>query len=194
MDYTVKIQKAIKFATKTHDLYQKQVRKGKNIAYITHPLTVGIILALVDSAEEVIVAGILHDTIEDSIAEKKVTVAMLTERFGSQVADLVLSVTETDKSLSWDERKQEALERIENYSQESLLIKSADIISNMSETLDDYLRYGDEVFARFSAPQEKVIAHQLRAIEIIINRWPENPLASDLSRLAEGLKKLAEII
>jgi (p)ppGpp synthase/HD superfamily hydrolase len=194
MNYTVKIQKAIKFATKTHDLYQKQVRKGKNIAYITHPLTAGIILALAGSVEDVIVAGILHDTIEDSIAEKKVTVAMLTERFGSPVADLVLSVTEIDKSLSWDERKHEALEQIKDYSRESLLIKSADIISNMSETLDDYLRYGEEVFARFSAPKEKVIAHQLKAIDIIVNRWPESPLAPDLLRLAEGLKKLAEII
>jgi len=194
MNYTSKIQKAIKFATKTHDLYQKQMRKGKNIAYITHPLTVGIILALVDSPEEVIVAGILHDTIEDSIAAKKVTVEMLTERFGSQVADLVLSVTEADKSLSWDERKQAALEHMKNYSQESLLIKSADIISNMSETLDDYLRYGEEVFARFNAPKEKVINHQLKMINAIVNLWPENPLAPDLSRLADGLKSLLETI
>jgi len=52
MNYTSKIQKAIKFAAKTHDLYQKQMRKGKNIAYITHPLTVGIILALAGSPED----------------------------------------------------------------------------------------------------------------------------------------------
>ncbi|PIP34757.1 phosphohydrolase [Candidatus Falkowbacteria bacterium CG_4_10_14_0_2_um_filter_41_15] len=194
MNYTSKIQKAIKFAAKTHDLYQKQMRKGKNIAYITHPLTVGIILALAGSPEDVIVAGILHDTIEDSIAAKKVTAEMLTERFGSQVADLVLSVTETDKSLSWDERKQEALEHIKDYSQESLLIKSADIISNMSETLDDYLRYGEEVFARFNAPKEKVVDHQFKTINIIIDLWPENPLAPDLLRLADGLKSLLETI
>ena len=194
MNYTSKIQKAIKFAAKTHDLYQKQMRKGKNIAYITHPLTVGIILALAGSPEDVIVAGILHDTIEDSIAAKKVMAEMITERFGSQVADLVLSVTKTDKSLSWDERKQEALEHIKDYSQESLLIKSADIISNMSETLDDYLRYGEEVFARFNAPKEKVVDHQFKTINIIIDLWPENPLAPDLLRLADGLKSLLETI
>jgi len=103
-------------------------------------------------------------------------------------------VTETDKSLSWDERKQEALEHIKDYSQESLLIKSADIISNMSETLDDYLRYGEEVFARFNAPKEKVVDHQFKTINIIIDLWPENPLAPDLLRLADGLKSLLETI
>jgi len=40
-----KIQKAIKFAVKTHEVYQKQARKGKDVSYITHPLTVGLILS-----------------------------------------------------------------------------------------------------------------------------------------------------
>ncbi len=194
MNYTIKIQKAIKFAAKTHDLYQKQTRKGKNIAYITHPLTVGIILSLAGASEDVIVAGILHDTVEDSIEEKKVTAEMLTERFGAEVAEIVLSVTESDKALSWDERKLEALDRICGYSHDSLLVKSADIISNMSETLDDYLRYGDEVFSRFSVSKEKVIAHQLKAINAIAICWKKNPLAPDLYRIAKGLESLSKIV
>ena len=161
---------------------------------VSMPLLYGQSGALQNGNFHVIVAGILHDTIEDSIAAKKVMAEMITERFGSQVADLVLSVTKTDKSLSWDERKQEALEHIKDYSQESLLIKSADIISNMSETLDDYLRYGEEVFARFNAPKEKVVDHQFKTINIIIDLWPENPLAPDLLRLADGLKSLLETI
>ncbi|MFA4943017.1 MAG: HD domain-containing protein [Patescibacteria group bacterium] len=194
MIYTTKIEKAIKFAAKTHDLYQKQLRKGKNIAYIIHPLTVGIILSLAGSDEEVIVAGILHDTIEDSVSEKKVTTAMLTERFGDKVAELVLSVTEVDKDLPWETRKQKALEDIKGYTHDSLLIKSADIISNMSETLDDYLRYGEEVFSRFSVSKEKVINHQLKAINIITSLWKKNPLLSDLKRVSTGLEKLLTII
>ena len=108
MIYTSKIKKAIKFATKTHEVYQKQKRKGKDIAYITHPLTVGIILSQAKASEDVIVAGILHDTIEDSTDEKKVTIEMIEERFGKETSNLVLSVTETDKSLSWEERKKQA--------------------------------------------------------------------------------------
>ena len=80
-----KIQTAIKFAIKTHEVYQQQKRKGKDIAYITHPLTVGIILAKIDSSDDVIIAGILHDTTEDSIPEKKVTKNMIAKRFGNNV-------------------------------------------------------------------------------------------------------------
>lgn len=184
MIYTQKIQKAIKFAAKTHNQYQQQTRKGKVIPYISHPLTVGIILALVKASEDVIAAGILHDTIEDSVKEKKVTPEMLSERFGKEVARLVLSVTEKNKDLPWEQRKKEALEHIKQFSHESLLIKSADIISNVSEIVDDYARYKEKTFERFSAPKEKIIENQLRVISAIVSCWKENPLAKDLISLA----------
>lgn len=190
MVYSNKIHRAIKFAIKTHDLYQKQTRKGKSIAYITHPLTVGIILARVGAPEDAVVAGILHDTIEDSIQEKKVTRDMLAERFGGRVAELVASVTESDKTDSWEERKQAAREQIAQFNHESLLIKSADLLSNNAELLDDFARNGDAVFERFSAPKEKFLAHQLESISLILERWPESPLAGDLRNLAKLHKNL----
>jgi len=67
MIYTAKIRQAIRFAIKTHEVYQKQKRKGKDVGYISHPLTVGVVLAKAGASENVIVAGVLHDTIEDSV-------------------------------------------------------------------------------------------------------------------------------
>lgn len=193
MIYTQKIQRAIKFAAKTHNHYQQQLRKGKVIPYISHPLTVGIILALAKASEDVIVAGILHDTIEDSVQEKKVSVEMLTERFGEEVALLVLSVTEQDRKLPWEQRKQEALDHIAHFSHESLLVKSADILSNGRELLDDHersLQDGTDIFARFSAPKEKVLEHQIKIINAILESWPENVLALDLKDLLEGIEMI----
>ena len=190
MIYSQKLKNAIKFAIKTHDLYQKQMRKGKDVAYITHPLTVGVILASAGCSEDVVAAGILHDTIEDSTIEKKVTASMLAQRFGDNVAELVSSVSENDKAKSWDDRKNEAVEHIKDFSQESLLVKSADIVSNVSELVDDYARYGEDVFSRFNAPREKVISNQLRVIDAILRRWVENPLAGDLQDLAEKIGKI----
>lgn len=191
MIFTNKIQRAIKFSIKTHEVYQKQKRKVKDISYITHPLTVGIILAKAGADEDVIAAGILHDTIEDSVPEKKVTCEMLEERFGKRVADGVLSVTETDKSLIWEERKKETLERVEIFSQDSLLIKSADIVSNASELLDDYFRYREEIFENFSAPKDKIIRNYLEIIKLILERWEDNPLKEDLGFFAKELQKIA---
>ena len=187
MKYTTKIQKAIKFATKTHNQYQQQKRKGKETPYIVHPLTAGIILSLANASEDVIVAGILHDTIEDSIDEKKVTAKMIKERFGKEVMALVLSVTEKDKSLSWEKRKDEALKHIKGFSSEAVLVKSADVISNVSELIDDYEKYGDDIFKRFNASKEKIIQAQLKVISALVSRWPESPFASDLAFLASGL-------
>ena len=185
-----KIQKAIKFATKTHEVYQKQKRKGKDIAYITHPLTVGIILAYIGADEDVVCAGILHDTMEDSPEEKKVTFEMLQERFGENVAHLVLSVTETDKSLPWEARKKLAKEHIKGFSHDSVLIKSADIIANTKELLQDYKKDGDKIFERFNAPKEKLLKNHLETITVLINQWEDSPLASELKLLST---KLAEI-
>lgn len=189
MNYS-KIQKAIKFATKTHEIYQKQKRKGKDVSYITHPLTVGIILASIGASEDVVCAGILHDTIEDSIEEKKVTPEMLEDRFGREVAQLVLDVTETDKSLAWEERKKQALEHIKHFSHDSLLVKSADLLSNLSELVDDYEKDGEQIFERFNAPKEKKLKNSLQTISTIIVSWPANPVARELRRIADQLQMI----
>ncbi|NCU31623.1 MAG: HD domain-containing protein [Candidatus Moranbacteria bacterium] len=106
--YTLRVKNAIRFSIKTHEIYQKQKRKGKDVAYITHPMTVGIILGMTGAEEDLIIAGILHDTIEDSIEEKKVDERMLQERFGEKVMRIVKSVSEDKDCHIWAERKKRA--------------------------------------------------------------------------------------
>ncbi len=188
--YSARIQKAINLAIKTHELDEQQKRKGKDIPYITHPLTVGLILSRAGASEDVVIAGILHDTIEDSSEENKVTYELIQEMFGTEVADLVLSVTETDKGLSWEERKAAALEHITHFSEGSVLVKSADILSNCTEILADYQVSGDDMFARFNNGKEPVLANYIRTIDALMNRWPESPLARDLAAVRPQLENV----
>ena len=183
--FSPNIFKAIKFAIKTHEIYQKQKRKGKDIPYITHPLTVGLILARAGAPENIIIAGILHDTMEDGAIGHKVTRAMLDERFVLSVGDMVSGVSEQNKDLPWNERKQEALERIKIMQGPTLWVKSADVISNVSELLDDYGHDGDVVFSRFNAPKKDIIANYIAVLRALIERWEEfeNPLVADLEGL-----------
>lgn len=190
MIYTKKIRDAIKFATKTHEVYQKQTRKGKDIPYITHPLTVGLVLANAGADEDAIVAGILHDTIEDSVSEKKVTYEMLAERFGQNVADLVLSVTEQNKELPWEERKEKALEHIETFSHDSILVKSADVIANNFELIDDYEKDGDKIFERFNAKRDEIIINLLMVTKRLLECWPESPFIDDITDIQEKIVKM----
>lgn len=193
MIYTQKIQHAVRFASKTHQGYQDQKRKGKYVPYIVHPLTVGLILASVGANEDLIIAGILHDTIEDSREDKKSFVPeRIEERFGKKVLDLVLSVTEQDKSLSWEERKAEARKHIKTFSNDAVLLKSADIIANSSELIDDYNKRGEEVFKIFNAPKDKILEASILTMETILGKWPESPLAEDLRVLLEKIKAMKE--
>lgn len=190
MIYSYIIREAITFATQVHEIDQKQKRKGKDIPYITHPLTVGLILSQAGASDEVIAAGILHDTMEDSIYQKKVTKEMLIERFGDEVAELVESVTEKNKDLSWEERKREALEHVKHFSHGSLLVKSADVVSNLSDLVEDHNKEDDQTFARFNAPKEKILRNHLELIRAIIECWPENPLASEITYLAGRIQMM----
>lgn len=190
MKYTQKIKDAIIFAIKTHEIDQKQKRKGKDIPYITHPLTVGLILACAGVNEDLVSAGILHDTIEDSIKEKKVTKEIIAEKFGQNVADLVLSVTEQGDSKTWEERKKEALDHITNFSNDSVMLKSSDIISNVSEIKDDFDKDGNKMFERFFASKEKTLEAYKKVATALLAKWPESPLAGDLQKILEKIEEM----
>lgn len=190
MIYSPIIKKAIRFSINTHEVFQKQKRKGKDIPYIIHPLIVGLLLARSGADDEIVAAGILHDTIEDSVIFKKVTRGMLDDRFGKRVAAVVESVSEPPNKHSWDERKLEAINRIKTFSRDSLMVKAADVLANSSELLNDYRRSGDRVFARFAAPKPKIIWYYTEAALAILKKWPTIPFATDLKVTAKQLQKI----
>jgi (p)ppGpp synthase/HD superfamily hydrolase len=192
MHYSPRIHDAVELAIKVHETDGKQKRKGKDIPYITHPLTVGLILARVGADEDVVIAGILHDTLEDSVADHKVTRDMLEKQFGMEVARLVAAVTEHDKALSWKARKEAAIEHIRHCSHDELLVKSADLISNLSEIVRDVEREGVNTLMRFNAPEpkkENIIWHYTEAIRAITDTWPENPLLPELQGFVTTLQQ-----
>ena len=92
------IEKAYTIA---RDAHNGQVRKSGE-PYIIHPLRVGIILADLELDKETIVAGLLHDVVEDTV----LTDEEIAEEFGNEVALLVDGVTKLDK-LSYDADKVE---------------------------------------------------------------------------------------
>lgn len=190
MIYTPLLHKAFHFSVLVHEIEQKQKRKGKDVAYVTHALQVGFLLAKAGVRDEVVAAGFLHDTLEDSAEKTKVTKVELVEEFGQEVADLVLAVTEKDKSLPWPERKEQALEEIETFSQDALLLKAADVLSNTTELLSDVYRDGDDIFERFNAPKDKIIIHTQKVIKKILECWTENPLTHDLSHCYDALNEI----
>ena len=84
------LEDAIKFAADAHAGVK---RKGKNRAYILHPLEAMIIAASLTEDEEVLAAAVLHDTVEDTAVTKE----QLEQTFGSRVANLVAAESENKR-------------------------------------------------------------------------------------------------
>ena len=92
------VEKAYRIAKAAH---KDQVRKSGE-PYLIHPLWVGIILANLEMDKETIVAGMLHDVVEDT----KMTLEDITREFGEEVALLVDGVTKLGQ-LSYSQDKLE---------------------------------------------------------------------------------------
>jgi len=142
------IEKAIITATKAHD---KQYRKKTKIPYIIHPYAVGMILMKHGCTDEVVAAGLLHDTVEDT----DLTLEDIEREFGSIVAEIVKGCSEPDKKLSWEERKEHTLLELKTASVDIRLVACADKIHNVRSIHDDIVAHGEAVWKRFNRGKEK---------------------------------------
>lgn len=115
----------------TSHAHRDQRRKGAEVSpYISHPISLARILVVEGGVEDpvVIAAALLHDTIEDC----NVAQAELAAQFGTEVADVVVEVTD-DKSLLKTRRKDLQVEHAPHISARAKLVKLADKIANVRD-------------------------------------------------------------
>lgn len=136
------IDRAIELAVKAH---KKQKRKGTSKAYITHPFAVSVLLARAGCSEEVIVAGILHDVVEDA----RIKPDRIREEFGEKVGSIVEKCTEPDKRRGWEKRKQHTLDSLKEAGLDVKFVACADKLHNIRTIARDYRAVGDRVWRRF---------------------------------------------
>ncbi len=137
-----KLHLAIEFASEAH---KRQIRKGTDRPYIVHPMEVLYLLTEMNASEELKIAGILHDTVEDT----QLTIEDIEKHFGKTVASYVAFVSD-DKSKSWYERKSTAIEKTKNAPIELKMLKLADKLSNLRSIVYDYNNLQDIVWDRFT--------------------------------------------
>ena len=165
------IEAADRFAARSH---RGHLRKGTERPYVEHPREVARLLTEAGAGEEVVVAGLLHDTVEDT----GVTVAELREEFGQGVADLVAAVSE-DKSRSWEERKRHTVAKLASAPEDVLLLTVADKLANARAIRAD----GDGVWARFNRPYPLQRRYYRAAVRALERRSPDGPLAALVAAL-----------
>lgn len=149
VDYTCQINplhKAIRFAEKAH---RGQKRKGSEVDYIVHPMEVFQILTSMKGSYELLIAGLLHDTVEDC----DVTLVDIYRIFGDRVGYLVGQCSE-DKEKSWKERKQHTIDLLKTADRDTKMLILADKVANLRCIMADRAEVGEKVWDRFCQPKE----------------------------------------
>jgi len=167
MKLTPLIQKALR---KASELHLGQCRKGSELPYIIHPVSVAIILSNYTNDEKIIAAGLLHDVLEDV---PNYCFADLKRDFGIKVANLVKEVTE-DKMATWQTRKEKYIDHLKSASREALLIAAADKIHNLRSHADDHRAIGKEMWKKFNASPEKNLWFYGEVIKVLKKRLKGN--------------------
>jgi (p)ppGpp synthase/HD superfamily hydrolase len=198
--YSDRINHALAFAAKHHD---RQVRKGTRLPYLTHPANVAIILCRYDRDEDTVVAGILHDVVEDCVRERysrDMLEQRIGDKFGPDVLDAVLAVTQRTSDddgveLSNEERKGDYLERLAQAGERARWVCAADKVHNGNSILADLRRTmdPDTVWSRFSSGREGTIRWYRRVYERLRELGFEASIMSELRNVAEELERWSEV-
>jgi (p)ppGpp synthase/HD superfamily hydrolase len=194
--YSDRINHAFAFAAKHHD---RMVRKGTRLPYLTHPANVAVILARYNQDEQTVVAGILHDVIEDCVRDgytRDMLEQRIGDKFGEEVLDTVLAVThrqvdEEGVELSSEERKDDYLARLAAASERARWVCAADKIHNGSSILADLKRTldPDTVWSRFNVGRLGTVRWYRRVYERLREVGYDAPIMAELREVAEELER-----
>lgn len=186
--YSRTLDRALELAAEAH---REQVRKGTGVPYVMHPVHVSILLMKHGFPEAVVVAGLLHDVVEDT----NVSLESIEGAFGSEVAALVGSVTEIKTETAggaevrrpWRIRKEEQLLRLDAAPPLTAALKAADAIHNCESTLRELDRVGPEAWERFRAPPEDQLWYFRSIATRVRKRLGDHPIARELEATIERL-------
>ena len=123
------------------------------VPYIVHPMNVMRILIDAGCDEDIVIAGLLHDTIEDAHTPED----QIRGAFGERVLQLVKSASEPDKSALLETRKKHTIEHLRLHaSGDELALAFADKLDNLRSINEDIerLQPGPEYWDRFNRPYD----------------------------------------
>ena len=187
---TDQIAKAMVYAERKH---HTQVRKGGDIPYVGHLLSVASLVINDNGSEAQAIAALLHDAVEDQGGPE--TLQEIREEFGEGVARIVEECSDTDEEPKppWLERKQAYINHLGAVGEDTLLVSVADKLDNARSMLRDYHEHGPALWQRFNRKNPLdhlwyfgglLDAYRARGL----NSW----MVDELARVVDELKTLVE--
>jgi (p)ppGpp synthase/HD superfamily hydrolase len=144
---TEKFAEAMVYAERKH---HTQVRKGGDIPYIGHLLSVAGLVINDNGSQAQAIAALLHDAVEDAGGPE--TLQEIRTKFGDEVARIVDECSDTDETPKppWRNRKQNYINHLAEVGNDTLLVSVADKLDNARSMLRDYHQHGPKLWERFT--------------------------------------------
>ncbi len=183
---TRRFEEAFCFAFRLH---ATQKRKGTDIPYIAHLMSVAALVIEDGGDEDEAIAGLLHDAVEDQGGRK--TLEEIRRRFGERVAGIVEGCTdaETLPKPPWLARKKRYIDHLRLAPPEVRRVSSADKLHNARAILADYRHEGERLWARFNAGRDDILWYYLALVQAF-KAAGSGPIVDELDRVVTELERL----
>lgn len=181
---TDRFDRALLYATHVHG---GQVRKGTSIPYVAHLLAVAATVLEYGGFEDMAIAALLHDAVEDQGGEPRLS--DIRNRFGDRVADIVRACSDSVVNTSgghhkedWHTRKTQYIEHLNTADQDTRLVSLSDKVHNARSILRDLRKpeIGSAVWDRFKPRKREQILWHYRELANAFQKLLPGQLADEL--------------
>jgi (p)ppGpp synthase/HD superfamily hydrolase len=187
---TGQFSKALIYAELKH---HNQVRKGGDIPYIGHLLTVAGLVINDGGSEAQAIAALLHDAVEDAGGPE--TLTEIRTNFGEDVARIVDECSDTDETPKppWRDRKQTYINHLARVGGDTILVSVADKLDNARSMLRDYHTHGPSLWQRFTVkdPHDHLWYYG-ELLKAYRSRGCTSWMVDELDRVIDELSRLVE--
>jgi len=194
--YSDRVNHALAYAAKYHD---QQVRKGLRAPYFTQPANVGIILTRYGRDDATVVAGILHDVVEECAREGHGGLSELdrvADKFGLDVVDTLRGVTERrldddGVELSAEERRADLLARLATADEAGRWVCAANALHDAGTLIADLGRtdYPENVWARRAGGRDETVRRFRALHDALAAGGFDGPVMTELREAVEILER-----
>lgn len=175
---TPKVQKAINTSAALH---KGQERRNGSYPYVVHPFSVAVILSNYTDDEDIIIAGLLHDILEDV---PEYTEDTMIEEFGQRVTSIVKAVTWSNGST-----REKYIENLKRAEQGSLFVAAADKMHNLKSFIDYYEIEGNAMWKKFNQPKNEKLVFYENVLAILKQRL-DSEIVNEYENMLENNKDI----
>jgi (p)ppGpp synthase/HD superfamily hydrolase len=188
---TDRFDRALLYATHVHG---GQVRKGTSTPYVAHLLAVAATVLEYGGDENLAVAALLHDSVEDQGGAARLD--DIRSRFGEPVARIVEACSDSlantakgEPKADWLERKKAYIAKLRRADEDILWVSLADKVHNARTILRDLRKpdIGEKVWARFNVSTKQTLWYY-RSLADIFSKRLSNQLSNELHEIVEVLE------